>query len=178
MLARLRISSFIRTRDGWSTTPEELLANIRSCLDAAGAVDSIGIDNQGESCLAWDAETGKALSPVIVWQDNRTADAVARLKDKGAASLTLLAGLVFRSTLTFRRRSLPWIVNNTPAARDALSAGRLRLGTTDAFFLHRLTGHSPTDVTTASRTSLMNLETGRWDQDLMRSVRRADFLPA
>lgn len=151
---------------GWvEHDPEELLANIRRCLDAAGKVDAIGIDNQGESCLAWDAETGAALSPVIVWQDNRTADTVARLKDKGAAALTLSrAGLPLDAY--FSASKLAWIVANIPAAKEALTAGRLRLGTTDAFFLDRLTGNFATDVTTASRTSLMNLETGRWDADL------------
>lgn len=151
---------------GWvEHDPEELLANIRRCLEVAGAVDAIGIDNQGESCLAWDARTGAAISPVIVWQDNRTAETVARLKDKGAASLTLSrAGLPLDAY--FSASKLAWIVDNIPAAKDAMNAGRLRLGTTDAFFLDRLTGHFATDVTTASRTSLMNLETGQWDPDL------------
>lgn len=151
---------------GWvEHDPEELLANIRHCLKAAGQVDAIGLDNQGESCLAWDARTGVALSPVIVWQDNRTADAVARLKDSGAETLTLArAGLPLDAY--FSASKLAWIINNIPAAKTALEAGHLRLGTTDAFFLDRLAGHFATDVTTASRTSLMNLETGRWDADL------------
>jgi len=151
---------------GWvEHDPEELLANILHCLEVAGSVDAIGIDNQGESCVAWDAETGTALSPVIVWQDNRTADAVAKLKDKGAASLTLSrAGLPLDAY--FSASKLAWIVDTIPAAKNALRAGRLRLGTTDAFFLDRLTGHFATDVTTASRTSLMNLETGQWDAEL------------
>lgn len=151
---------------GWvEHDPEELLTNIRHCLDAAGFVDAIGIDNQGESCLAWDAKTGEALSPVIVWQDNRTADAVSRLKGRGAASLTLSrAGLPLDAY--FSASKLAWIIDHVPAARSAMAAGRLRLGTTDAFFLDRLTGTFATDVTTASRTSLMNLETGKWDAEL------------
>lgn len=151
---------------GWvEHDPEELLANIRHCLKVAGQVDAIGLDNQGESCLAWDARTGAALSPVIVWQDNRTADAVARLKDSGAETLTLArAGLPLDAY--FSASKLAWIINNIPAAKTALEAGRLRLGTTDAFFLDRLAGHFATDVTTASRTSLMNLETGQWDAEL------------
>ncbi|MET0639601.1 MAG: FGGY family carbohydrate kinase [Hyphomicrobium sp.] len=151
---------------GWvEHDPEELLANIRHCLNAAAKIDAIGLDNQGESCLAWDAETGSALSPVIVWQDNRTADGVARLKADGASLLTLSrAGLPLDAY--FSASKLAWILNNVPAAKDALSAGRLRLGTTDAFFLDRLTGNFATDVTTASRTSLMDLETGKWDHDL------------
>jgi glycerol kinase len=156
----------IHPHSGWvEHDPEELLANIKRCLDAAGAVDAIGIDNQGESCLAWDAETGASLSPVIVWQDNRTTDAIARLQDKGNAALTLSrAGLPLDAY--FSASKLAWIIQNIPAAKTALDAGRLRLGTTDAFFLDRLAGQFATDVTTASRTSLMNLRTGAWDHEL------------
>ncbi|MGY2499098.1 FGGY family carbohydrate kinase, partial [Klebsiella pneumoniae] len=66
----------------------------------------------------------------------------------------------------FSASKLAWIVRNLPAAQSALRAGRLRLGTTDAYFLDRLTGVFATDVTTASRTSLMNLATGQWDSQL------------
>lgn len=151
---------------GWvEHDPEELLANIRSCLEAVGRVDAIGIDNQGESCLAWDAKTGDALSPVIVWQDNRTADGISRLKSSGAASLTLSrAGLPLDPY--FSASKLAWLIDQNPAVKSAMDAGRLRLGTTDAFFLDRLAETFATDVTTASRTSLMNLETGAWDTDL------------
>jgi glycerol kinase len=144
---------------------EELIANIRTCLAAAGKADAIGIDNQGESCLAWDARTKKPISPVIVWQDARTADRVDRLKAEGAEALTLArAGLPLDPY--FSATKLRWLLEHAENALDLAQAGRLRLGTTDAFFLDRLTGVCATDVTTASRTSLMNLETGEWDSDL------------
>ena len=153
-------------QDGWvEHDPEELLANIRSCLEAADAVDAIGLDNQGESCLAWDSRTGSALSPVIVWQDNRTSGAMDRLKKAGGEALMLTrAGLPLDPY--FSASKLAWIIANIPAVKAALQAGHLRLGTTDAFFLDRLTGNFATDVTTASRTSLMNLATGQWDAEL------------
>jgi len=66
--------------------PEELIRNIRLCIDAAGKLDAIGIANQGESCLAWDAKTKTALSPVIVWQDDRTRENIEKLREDGAAS--------------------------------------------------------------------------------------------
>ncbi len=156
----------IHPREGWvEHDPEELLSNIRACLAAAGQVDAIGIDNQGESCLAWDAVSGEALSPVIVWQDNRTSDRIAQLEAEGASDLTLArAGLPLDAY--FSASKLAWIVENIPAARAARAAGRLRLGTTDAFFLDRLAGTFATDLTTASRTALLNLETGRWDPEL------------
>ena len=145
--------------------PEELLRHISQCIAAAGEVDAIGIDNQGESCLAWDGRTGKAICPVIVWQDRRTQPAITKLKQQGAEDLTLArAGLPLDPY--FSASKLAWIVENIPAAKDLLAGGHLRLGTTDAFFLDRLTGNFVTDITTASRTCLLNLQTGQWDQDL------------
>ncbi|CAM2732460.1 glycerol kinase [Pseudomonas gessardii] len=151
---------------GWvEHDPLELLNNLQRCLEATGHVDAIGLANQGESCLAWDAQTGEPLSPVIVWQDNRTSVEIAQLRGDGGEALTLeLAGLPLDPY--FSASKLAWIVRNLPAAQSALRAGRLRLGTTDAYFLDRLTGVFATDVTTASRTSLMNLATGQWDSQL------------
>lgn len=151
---------------GWvEHDPLELLNNLQRCLEATGRVDAIGLANQGESCLAWDAKTGEPLSPVIVWQDNRTSAEIAQLRGDGGEALTLeLAGLPLDPY--FSASKLAWIIRNLPAAQSALRAGRLRLGTTDAYFLDRLTGVFATDVTTASRTSLMNLATGQWDSQL------------
>lgn len=153
-------------RPGWvEHDPLELLANLQRCLEATGRVDAIGLANQGESCLAWDAVSGAPLSPVIVWQDNRSAARIEELRASGAEALTLeRAGLPLDAY--FSASKLAWIVDNLPAAQAALSAGRLRLGTTDAYFLDRLAGVYATDITTASRTSLMNLATGQWDPQL------------
>lgn len=151
---------------GWvEHDPLELLANLQRCLEAAGPVDAIGLANQGESCMAWDALSGEPLSPLIVWQDNRTTGRIEQLRAQGGEALTLeRAGLPLDAY--FSASKLGWILDNLPAARQALDAGRLRLGTSDAWFLDRLAGVYATDVTTASRTSLMNLATGQWDPDL------------
>ncbi|WP_428541683.1 FGGY family carbohydrate kinase [Profundibacter sp.] len=156
----------IYPQTGWvEHDPEELLGNVLKCIEAAGVVDAIGIANQGESCLAWHAETGEAISPVLVWQDRRTESTIARLKSDGAEELTLAkAGLPLDPY--FSASKLAWILQNIPEARILLAQGKLRLGTTDAFFIDRLTGNYTTDITTASRTSLVNLETGQWDSEL------------
>ncbi|MGE9762151.1 glycerol kinase [Pseudomonas sp. PDM20] len=153
-------------QSGWvEHDPLELLANLQSCLEAAGPVDAIGLANQGESCMAWDAHSGEPLSPLIVWQDNRTTGRIEELRAQGGEALTLeRAGLPLDAY--FSASKLAWIIEHLPAARDALATGRLRLGTSDAWFLDRLTGVYATDVTTASRTSLMNLSSGQWDPDL------------
>lgn len=149
---------------GWcEQDPRELLLNLRACLNEAGAgVDAIALANQGESGLAWDALTREPLSPVITWQDRRTASDMDGLRERGAEALTLArAGLPLDPY--FSASKLAWILENIPEAKAAHQAGQLRLGTTDAFFLDSLTGVFATDVSTASRTSLMNLETGAWD---------------
>ena len=151
---------------GWvEHDPNELLANIIACLAAVGPVDAIGLSNQGESCLAWDAATGRALSSVIVWQDNRTSAEIEALRMQGVAGTVLeRAGLPLDPY--FSASKLRWLIDNVAEARAARDAGRLRLGTTDAWFLQNLTGICATDITTASRTSLMNLATGTWDERL------------
>lgn len=151
---------------GWvEQDPEELLRNIRACLAAGGPLDAVGIDNQGESCLAWDATTGEALTPVISWQDSRTEADIARLKMEGAEELTLArAGLPMDTY--FPAAKLGWLLRNSSAVRSAHDRSALRLGTTDAFFHDRLSRRFVTDVSTASRTSLMSLDSLAWDPDL------------
>lgn len=154
---------------GWvEQDAAELLRNLVTCLAAAESdadIGAVGIDNQGESCLAWDAVTGAAISPVIVWQDDRTEPDCAALRSNGAdVLLRARAGLPLDPY--FSATKLAWILRNIPEAETLLRQGRLRLGTTDAFFRDRLTGRFETDVTTASRTALMNLTTCQWDADL------------
>ncbi|MGZ9724139.1 FGGY family carbohydrate kinase [Rhizobium miluonense] len=150
---------------GWvEHDPEELIRNIEAVLQAAGPVDVIGIANQGESCLAWDARTGKALSPVIVWQDARTADNLVKLDPALEKRSKEVCGLPLDPY--FSASKLAWLIKNVPAVASALAQGHLRLGTTDAFFLDRLCGSFTTDLATASRTGLLDLKTGQWSSEM------------
>ncbi len=155
-------------KPGWvEQDAEELIQNIQRCVDSCDDpnIQCIGIDNQGESCLAWDADSKQAVSPVIVWQDHRTQPMIDQLKSDNLQGLVLeKAGLPLDAY--FSATKLAWIVDNVPEAGALLRRGKLRLGTTDAFFLDRLTGRYVTDISTASRTSLMNLSTGQWDDTL------------
>ena len=95
---------------------EELLANIRSCLDAAQA-DIVGLANQGESCLAWDARDGSPICPVISWQDDRTIDVTDALAGDGAAPLVMArAGLPLDPY--FSASKLGWILRHIPSAAE------------------------------------------------------------
>lgn len=118
---------------------EELLQHIRQCIEAAGPVDAIGIDNQGETIVAWDSATGKPICRAIVWQDNRTLDATEAMKSRGVEELTLArAGLPLDPY--FAASKIRWVIDNVEGAQALLGKGRLRIATSDAFFLDRLTG--------------------------------------
>jgi glycerol kinase len=147
--------------------PGELLANVTKCLQSVEDLDAVALANQGESCLAWDARDGRPVGPVIVWQDDRTASVTSRMQRDGLAEEVMQrAGLPLDPY--FSASKLGWILNNIPQAATLARSGHLRLGTTDAWFRDRLTGRFETDIATASRTSLMNIETGEWDSELCR----------
>ena len=115
--------------------------------------------------VAWDSESGFPIYNAIVWQDQRTTDFIEELKAGGAEEITLkLAGLPLDPY--FSASKLRWILKNVTEAQTLLKKKRLRLGTSESFFIYRLTGEYATDVTTASRTSLMDLKTCAWDPDL------------
>lgn len=156
----------IYPRPGWvEHDPEELVRHVTEAIAAAGEVDAIGLDNQGETVIAWDAATGRPIHNAIVWQDDRTRDMTERLKAEGAEDLTQrIAGLPLDPY--FSASKLRWFIDHVPEARGLLRQKRLRLGTSDAFLLARLGGAFATDVTTASRTSLMSLDSFGWDESL------------
>ncbi len=156
----------IYPQPGWvEHDPEELTAHVQASLAQTKDISAIGLANQGETVIAWDAKTKRPIHNAIVWQDARTSDVTERLKADGKEEVTLkLAGLPLDPY--FSASKLRWLLDNVPEAQALRREGRLRFGTSDSYFLDRLAGAFATDVTTASRTSLMNLETLQWDQRL------------
>ena len=154
-------------QNGWvEHDAAELLGNIQSLITAAatiGSIDGIALANQGETVVAWDKITGLPLALAIVWQDQRTQHVLDHWAEADKTKVRQRAGLPLDSY--FSASKLRWLLDQ-PQVAAAHRAGRLRIGTTDSFFLDRLTGNYATDVTTASRTSLMNLSTLEWDADL------------
>ena len=154
------------------------LAVLRECLATAGVaardVAALGLANQRETTVVWDRQTGVPVAPAIVWQDRRTADACARLAAQGLGPhVEATTGL--RLDPYFSGTKLAWILDRTPGARAAATAGRLAFGTVDAWLVWTLTGgpdgglHAA-DVTNASRTMLWDLRRGRWDETLLDSL--------
>ena len=163
--------------DLWETT----IATCRKAMAKAGAtsqdIAAIGITNQRETTVVWDRETGKAIHRAIVWQDRRTADVCARLRDGGhEATVTAKTGLLLDPY--FSGTKVAWILDNVDGARALADAGRIAFGTVDSFLIWRLTGgrvHA-TDATNASRTMLFNIHDNRWDPDLLALIGVAESL--
>lgn len=175
-LGQLRHATRYPAPDQVEMDPAEILANCRRLLDEAGPADALAIANQGETCLAWDGQTGQALTPLLSWQDRRSLGILARLQDQ-APEITARSGLPLDPY--FSAGKLAWALQTLPEVARARAQGRLRLGTSDAFLLDRLAGRFVTDRATASRTGLMNLAGGDWDPVLCRAFGvPIDCLPA
>ena len=158
----------ILPRPGWvEHNAAELLANVREAiaLGVSAGATSVALDNQGETVVAWDKTDGTPLCNAIVWQDQRTSVAIETLRAAGHDSeVTARSGLPLDAY--FSASKLRWILDHVPRARELARRGELGLGTSDSYFLHQLTGRYVTDLTTAARTSLMNLEACAWDERL------------
>jgi glycerol kinase len=143
---------------------------VREAITKAGIradeIKALGITNQRETTVAWDAQSGKALHPAIVWQDTRTADFLNGLSQVQKDLLVSRTGLAIAPY--FSASKIHWLLNNAPAVKQALATGNLRIGTIDSWLTWNLSGGlHVTDVTNASRTMLMNLETLAWDLELL-----------
>jgi glycerol kinase len=155
--------------DIWFTTVE----TVRRALQKAGAaprqVAAIGITNQRETTLIWNRETGAAIHNAIVWQDRRTADLCAHLRQGGhEPNIVAKTGLLLDPY--FSATKIAWLLEKTPGARALAEAGKLAFGTVDSFLLWRLTGGKThaTDATNAARTLLFDIHKAAWDDDLLR----------
>lgn len=131
-------------------------------------IEAIGITNQRETTVVWDRRTGSPVSPAIVWQCRRTAPQCGELASSPlAASITRKTGLVIDAY--FSATKVRWILDHVPDAHAMARDGELLFGTVDAWLIWKLTNGAVhvTDVSNASRTMLMNLETGGWDDELL-----------
>ncbi|MFN3932311.1 MAG: glycerol kinase GlpK [Brevundimonas sp.] len=150
----------------WTAT----LQTCREVIRKAGGVGrfaAIGITNQRETSVIWDAATGEPLHRAIVWQDRRTAAATAKLAAAGHEPMVQGAtGLILDPY--FSASKFAWLLDAVPSARERTTRGEVKLGTIETWLIWKLTGGAShvTDATNASRTSLMDLATRQWRPDL------------
>ena len=150
----------------WERTQEVMAGALEKAGIKAGELAAIGITNQRETTIAWDAETGKPLHNALVWQDTRTAEFMDNLSDPHKELIIHRTGLAIAPY--FSASKMKWLIDYVPAVADAVKAGTARIGTIDSWILWNLSGGTfATDVTNASRTALMNLETLDWDPELL-----------
>jgi glycerol kinase len=168
----------ITPRPGWvEHDAEQIWLNTQAVIQGvlsraevtARAVVALGITNQRETTVIWDRRTGVPVYSAIVWQDLRTAEICAHLTESGAAAIiTKKTGLPVATY--FSGPKIRWILDNVPGVRERALRGELLFGTMDTWLIWQLTGEHLTDVTNASRTLLMNIDTLEWDSELLAAL--------
>jgi glycerol kinase len=147
----------------------EVVGETLRLVGGARAIHAAGLANQGETVVAWDAETLEPLAPAVVWQCNRSAPIVERLRTAGLEpAIRSLTGLPLDPY--FSAGKMRWLLENSEAVDGAARAGRLRFGTVDAWITASIGDSGPaglTDPSTASRTQLYGLRSGGWEPDLL-----------
>ena len=153
----------------WSSQASVIAEAITSIGINGHNIAAIGITNQRETTIVWDAETGEPVYNAIVWQDRRTSRFCDRLKKKKGLTETIRnkTGLIIDAY--FSATKINWILENVPEARQKAQEGKLRFGTVDTWLVWMLTRGEVhvTDVSNASRTMLFNIHTLEWDKELL-----------
>ena len=152
----------------WSSQASVIAEAVTSIAINDSDIAAIGITNQRETTIVWDAETGEPVYNAIVWQDRRTSELCDALKKDGRSDLIRSkTGLIIDAY--FSATKILWILENVPGARQRAEEGKLRFGTVDTWLIWMLTRgeRHVTDVSNASRTMLFNIHTLQWDKELL-----------
>jgi glycerol kinase len=158
-----------RPADIWASVEKGIRAIFRKKICKPTDVVAIGITNQRETSLLWDRQNGEPLNNAIVWQCRRTTDFCESLRSAGHENtIRRKSGLVLDPY--FSASKYRWLLKNTPGISRLVKSGRVAAGTIDSFLIWHLSGGDAhvTDVSNASRTSLMNLKTRAWDEQLLK----------
>jgi glycerol kinase len=155
----------------WQRTQQVIEECCRAHSLGAREIQAIGITNQRETTIIWERHSGEPVNNAIVWQDTRVSELVARFAAHGGGDRFRLRTGLPLSTY-FSSLKIVWMLENVPGLRARAKAGDVLFGTVDTFLIWKLTGGASggihvTDVTNASRTQLMNLETLSWDEELL-----------
>ena len=152
----------------WSTQSGVISEAIAEADIASSDIEAIGITNQRETTVVWNAETGEPVHNAIVWQDRRTSGFIDKLKEDGLEeTFQNKTGLVLDAY--FSGSKLAWILDNVDGARKLAEAGKLRFGTIDSWLIYKLTGGEVhvTDVSNACRTMMYNIRELKWDEEIL-----------
>lgn len=161
-------------RPGWvEHDPDEIWQSVAGPMQeilqqiGSGSIAGVGITNQRETTVVWDKDTGRPIHNAIVWQCRRTAQRCDKLTEVERDVIRDKTGLPVDAY--FSATKIEWILNNVPGALDSAKRGKLLFGTIDTWLLWKLTGGKvhATDFTNASRTMIFNIETLKWDEDLL-----------
>ncbi|MFC7621857.1 glycerol kinase GlpK [Microlunatus sp. GCM10028923] len=152
----------------WDRTRSVVQSAINNKMITASDIAALGITNQRETAVVWNRRTGRPYYNAIVWQDTRTDRIASALEREGKGDVIRQKAGIPPATY-FSAGKIQWILENVPGARADAEAGDAIFGNTDSWLLWNLTGGEKhvTDVTNASRTMLMNLETLDWDDELL-----------
>ena len=153
----------------WSSQASVIAEAITSIGINGRNIAGIGITNQRETTIVWDAETGEPVYNAIVWQDRRTSRFCDRLKKQQGLIETIRSKTGLIIDAYFSATKVNWILENVPGAREKAERGKLRFGTVDTWLVWMLTRGEVhvTDVSNASRTMLFNIHTLEWDKELL-----------
>ena len=158
-------------RELWDRTKAVVRGALDSAEIEADQLAAIGVTNQRETTILWDAETGEPIHNAIVWQDRRTTDRVEELEAEGMAQeIRTKTGLAVDAY--FSATKIEWLLDHadnaaSPGTRERAQAGEILFGTVDSWLVYNLTGEHVTDVTNASRTMLFDIHDLTWDDDLL-----------
>jgi len=153
----------------WRRTSEVIAQALEQRALRASDIAAVGITNQRETTVLWDRKTGEAVHNALVWQDTRTAPAVAEMAKPNLDRFRAQTGLPLATY--FSALKIRWVLDQVPGARARAEAGDVLFGNIDTFLTWKLTGLHVTDCTNASRTQLMNLATLDWDPELLEAFR-------
>ena len=155
----------------WRVTLRTIKEAINKSKKLKSKIISIGITNQRETTILWDKDTGKPIYNAIVWQDRRTQKICENLKNRNLEnSFRKKTGLFIDPY--FSATKVKWIIDNIPSAKKFIKNKRLMFGTIDTFLIWRLTNKKNhfTDATNASRTMMFNINTNKWDDEILKKL--------
>ena len=156
----------------WLTTLKGLKKVIKKASILKGEILSIGITNQRETTIIWNKRTGKAIYNAIVWQDRRTQEYCEKLKKKNYEKVFRKKTGLFIDPY-FSATKIKWILENVKNAKKLLKSNNLLFGTVDTFLIWKLTDgkHHLTEATNASRTMLFNINSNKWDDEILKKLK-------